>query len=329
MDRSGGEVPERLAIARLDAAAAEFSAASRHLEALECMEKALFVRTNIYGVKSPEVSVQCLQCALCCMYAPIFAHACALLTLLTRANRPSTLRLRASPHQVWTAAKEAGELCNLLALSFLQKEDYAVATALLKKAEVLTEKDPHGRAITHNNWACLMRQQGKLRVALSHLKHALAIEERMTKANNPADTHLNLCAVLSQLHRHPEALTHAQTALDLIQADVYGTSINAGAKAAMQALKKAKSDRIAVLCIAYHNLGVENEFAKKFTDALKAYTKGTELANALLGETHGVTLALKESQLAAAKTIKQEAEKARKEKEAREAAAAAAVGKPP
>jgi hypothetical protein len=59
MDRSGGELPERLAIARLDAAASEFSSASRHLEALECMEKALFVRTSIYGVKSPEVSTRC------------------------------------------------------------------------------------------------------------------------------------------------------------------------------------------------------------------------------------------------------------------------------
>lgn len=54
-DRSGGTVPERLAIARLDAAAAEFKAASRHLEALDCMEKALAVRTQLFGVRSPEV----------------------------------------------------------------------------------------------------------------------------------------------------------------------------------------------------------------------------------------------------------------------------------
>lgn len=190
---------------------------------------------------------------------------------------------------------------------------------------MLTEKDPLGRAITHNNWACLMRQQGKLRVALTHLQRALAIEEHMSKVNNPADTHLNLCAVLSQLHRHTEALAHAQAALELIQADVYGDSLAAGAAAATAAVKKAKPDRIAIMCIAYHNLGVENEFAKKFTDALKAYTKGMELASMLLGEEHGVTLALKESQLAAAKVIKVEAEKARKEKEEKEAAAAAAA----
>ena len=55
MDRGGGDVPERLAIARLDAAAAEYQAASRHNEALDCMEKALAVRVKLFGLRSPEV----------------------------------------------------------------------------------------------------------------------------------------------------------------------------------------------------------------------------------------------------------------------------------
>lgn len=55
MDYSGGDAPEKLALSRLDAAAAEFMSVSRHLEALECMEKALAIRVRLFGAKSTEV----------------------------------------------------------------------------------------------------------------------------------------------------------------------------------------------------------------------------------------------------------------------------------
>lgn len=70
---------------------------------------------------------------------------------------------------------------------------------LLKKAEILTERDQAGRAATHNNLACYYRRQGKLHAALTHLQRALRIESRLAAVQNPADTHINVCAVLSQL----------------------------------------------------------------------------------------------------------------------------------
>lgn len=70
---------------------------------------------------------------------------------------------------------------------------------LLKKAEILTERDDAGRAVTFNNLACYYRRQGKLHAALSHLQKALKIEARLSNVENPADTHLNMCAVLSQV----------------------------------------------------------------------------------------------------------------------------------
>jgi hypothetical protein len=205
-----------------------------------------------------------------------------------------------------------------------------VAT-LLKKAEALTERDAAGRAVTHNNWACLMRQTGKLHVALAHMQRALALERGSAKVNNPADTHLNLCAVLSQLQRHDDALAHAQAALDLLQAEIFGALPEAAARApggimAAAAAAGVKHDRVAALCIAYHNFGVESEFAKKFTQALGAYTKGYEIAKAFLGEAHGVTAQVKESQVNAAKTIKAEARREAKAREAAAEAAAAAAG---
>jgi tetratricopeptide (TPR) repeat protein len=213
----------------------------------------------------------------------------------------------------------------------MQKESYAQVTVLLKKAEVLTEHDGAGRAVTHNNWACLMRQQGKLNVALVHLRKALAIEEQLKKStNNAADTHLNLCAVLSQLRRHADALVHAKSALDMLQAEIFGGLGDNAAKqpgGVIAAARKAgvKPDRVAALCIAYHNFGVENEFERNFTAALSSYTKGFELAKSFLGMEHSVTTAIQESQVAAAKTIKIEAAKAKRAaaKAAEEAAAGA------
>jgi hypothetical protein len=63
-----------------------------------------------------------------------------------------------SPGQVWRACKTVGEMCNLLAMTYLQQEDFAMVLELLKKAEILTERDPPGRAVTFNNLACYYRR---------------------------------------------------------------------------------------------------------------------------------------------------------------------------
>ena len=217
----------------------------------------------------------------------------------------------------------------------MQKEAYSKCADLLKKAEILTEHDGAGRAVTHNNWACLMRQQGKLNVALAHLRRALSLEERLPITTpgikaSLADTHINLCAVLSQLHRHTEAVVHARAALDILQDEIFGRLSERSAKAPGGLIAAARSagvkpDRVAALCIAYHNFGVESEFERAFTQALQAYKKAYELSKAFLGEEHCISIALKETQLAAAKTIKTEAAKAKKELAAKEAAAVAAA----
>ena len=165
------------------------------------------------------------------------------------------------------SCKAAGELCNLLAMTFLQKEDYSMATELLKKAEILTENEPGGRAVTYNNLACFARQQGRLHAALAYLQKALRIEESLALVETPADTHLNLCAVLSQLGKHPEALQHGIAALTLLQDELFSDATAASSAA-------QKPDRVAVLAICYHNIGVEYEFLKDWEAAAQAYTKG-------------------------------------------------------
>ena len=89
------------------------------------------------------------------------------------------------------------EICNILAVYYLKREDVNSALELLKKSEELVANNELGQAMTFNNMACYYRRIGKLRTALNFLQKALAIESRLLRPEIQADTHLNICAVLS------------------------------------------------------------------------------------------------------------------------------------
>ncbi len=162
----------------------------------------------------------------------------------------------------------------------------------------LCTSDPPGRAVTFNNLACYYRRQGKLHASLQYLQKALKIEGRLERVDNPADTHLNACAVLSQLGRHQSALEHAQSALILLQEELFN-----GVNPLQEETTTPKADRIAVLAIAYHNIGVEQEFLKKFDQSLSSYRKGVEVADRYLGASHSITVTLRNSCVAASRAI--------------------------
>lgn len=170
-------------------------------------------------------------------------------------------------------------------MSFLQKENFNVALELLRKAETLTEEGDRFRAVTYNNFACVFRRTKKLRSALNFLEKALEIEynylhysdesvDDCLQVSNPCDIHLNICAILSQMGKHELALQHAMKALILIQDELITkfsmdpTELAAAQAAAAaqevpgQSQSKKPEDRMIVLCIAYHNIAVEQEFLK-------------------------------------------------------------------
>jgi tetratricopeptide (TPR) repeat protein len=124
---------------------------------------------------------------------------------------------------------------------------------------------------------------------------ALKIESNLVSVQNPADTHINACAVLSQLGRHEAAYQHAQTSLIHLQKELL-SPLEESDKAPPQA------DRIAVLAIAYHNLGVEQEFLKEYDASVISYQKGVEVAERYLGATHPITATLTSSLIAAKKS---------------------------
>lgn len=190
--------------------------------------------------------------------------------------------------EVWDACKSVGELCNFLAMSKLQEGEPKVAEQLLKKAEILHQNDEAGQAVTFNNLACFYRKKGKTKAALQYLKKTLRIESTLETVENPGDTHLNMCAVLSELGRHKQALSHANQALIMLQDELFSPGDDGEQK-------EIATDRLAVLAIAYHNIGVENEFLDAFPKAISSYQKGLKMAEAHLGAEHGISETLRSS----------------------------------
>lgn len=108
--------------------------------------------------------------------------------------------------------------CNGLALNEnFRVRQFGAALDLLKKSEMLCENNDLGLAMTFNNMACYYKRLGKKRSALGYLEQALEIESKLNNPESKADTHLNICVVLSQLDRHETALEHARKAIILKQ----------------------------------------------------------------------------------------------------------------
>jgi tetratricopeptide (TPR) repeat protein len=224
----------------------------KSFEALEFLEKGLFLRKELLGAEHPEVSKVC---------------------------------------QVFTTS------CNTLAMNALQKENFMVAFELLKKGEILTSSGGYIhdkkirmklRAVTFNNFGCFYKRRGKLHAALQYLARALKIELASQDVDNPAGTHLNLCATLSQLNRHGPALEHADCALELLQ------NMHRGEQ------KPGVVDDASILAIAWHNRAVEQEHLSQnditmLDEALKSYGQAVAVAEREWGPQHIKTLAIKNS----------------------------------
>merc|ERR1711879_802462 len=173
---------------------------------------------------------------------------------------------------------------NTLGMKYLKDGNTDSSCKFFEKAEALT--DPANlhmntesrlvlRAVTYNNMGCFYKSMGKLHMSLQYLKRAQKIEERPnSQCQNPAGTHLNLCALLSQLGKHQDALKHAEKALQLL-------------KNTQPSADGANSESL--LCVAYFNMGAEYEHLKKPTEALSSYQRAHESCLQELGEDHSLS----------------------------------------
>ena len=95
----------------------------------------------------------------------------------------------------------------MLAVKYMRENKSVEALKLLRRSEELSENNEPGLALTYNNLACYYRKINQLRTSLIYLEKALKIEQAYierkdsftisAKTASKADTHLNMCAVLS------------------------------------------------------------------------------------------------------------------------------------
>ena len=99
--------------------------------------------------------------------------------------------------------------------------------------------------------------------------------------------------------KHELALQHSMKALILIQDELVSKfPLEGQAPAEMSNLhsesgfpqqSRKPEDRMIVLCIAYHNIAVEQEFLKQYQASLNSYAKAAQSASKYLGEGHPMT----------------------------------------
>ncbi|KAG6590914.1 Tetratricopeptide TPR1 [Phytophthora cinnamomi] len=187
---------------------------------------------------------------------------------------------------------------NSVAMQYLAQGQFDQCLAMLRKAEAITAPGNFKRCqalqiLTFNNIGCCYRKLGKLKSALKYLKEAAQIGSGSAHVKNLSITHLNLCAIQSQLGRHDLALEHAQAAIFHTQEELVSLEDGAGNErdedgecnvddrdqaALVDALDpKTREEKIISLAVAYHNLAVELEFNGRGEASLQWYKKALQL----------------------------------------------------
>ena len=92
------------------------------------------------------------------------------------------------------------------ALKLLKEERIEQAKAILEKCEEFTNGENYGmfpvsRNITFNNLACVHRRLGMLDIAMEYLNTALDFVSMNERMETAGITHINICAILSQMNK--------------------------------------------------------------------------------------------------------------------------------
>ena len=117
-------------------------------------------------------------CEFVCLVQSKYVEAIGILEELLKIKK---VHFGTTSREFTRTCKQLCEICNILAVYYLKKEDINSALDLLKKSEELCENNELGQAMTFNNMACYYRRIGKMRTALNFLQRALTIESRLQR----------------------------------------------------------------------------------------------------------------------------------------------------
>jgi len=167
---------------------------------------------------------------------------------------------------------------NEVALKLLQEGKLKDSLLLLERCRKMTHPNSFGayptlRSLTYNHLGCCYRRIGKLDKALYYLEKAWEFIQGIEKVDTSGITHINLCAVLSQLGDHRKALDHAKMAVSDCAYDL----IEATKRSSAEENHGDVNKKATMLAIAYHNLATEEEACKNPEAALQAYLRAFNL----------------------------------------------------
>ncbi|OMJ92458.1 hypothetical protein SteCoe_4798 [Stentor coeruleus] len=170
---------------------------------------------------------------------------------------------------------------NKVAMEYLRTDNFKETFILLKKAEnILNTEDNEFLpqrlklvSITYNNLGCYYKKHKKPLVALNYLQKALELEEDSDDdSTNIASSHLNICAILSSIGKHEEALDHSKKAIELLEAS---------------RIERPENVRIiSNLVVSHYNSAAEFEHIGRLADAFSAYSSALDIAEKDLGKQH-------------------------------------------
>jgi tetratricopeptide (TPR) repeat protein len=175
-----------------------------------------------------------------------------------------------------------GKGYNKVAKEFMDNGDLKAAYDMLLKAEAYAGNSL-AASETMKNFAQLYRLQGNIQQSVESLQHAANFQRKHKQLDDLADTQSDLCATLSHLGMHKEALQHGRQALSQIRR-----------KVEFDLLAGIETD-VEKLAVCYFNVGTEEEHLK-INDgkvALRTFRDGLKLSKRHLGEQHKLTLLLK------------------------------------
>jgi len=124
----------------------------------------------------------------------------------------------------------------------------------------------------YNQLACSYKRLDKPRLTKSYLEKALELSRTYKEAPiDRASLHLNMCAVLSGLSKHKEAVKYGASAVQYAQEELVNLKL---------AGETETSQKVTMLAVAYHNLAVEEEHLKNYDSALEWYNKAVSFMEA-------------------------------------------------
>ncbi len=159
--------------------------------------------------------------------------------------------------------------------------------------------------LTYNNLACVHKRRGRLVSALKALEKGTAVCVEFNERENVSITHLNICAILSQLGNHSAAAEEAKKAAFQCQEDFDRISLQLRANPNSAKLARDKLEKTSLLAISYYNMGVQLEFLKNIREARDWYQKASRTVEGNLE----IDLRLKASFYAALKQAERKCQK--------------------